>query len=315
MTRQIGHFRNEAAETRFAAAYDAALATWPTPPIHREIATRFGSTHVLRAGAARGTPIVLLHAVTVSSPMWAPTVAALGLHHPVYAIDAIGDVGRSVQTAPVRTGTDIAEWLDEVLAGLDLPLVHLVGLSYGGWIALNQGRRLPERVASITSTDPAGAICRAQVRFLLKILPDSICASIGRSDRALHRLLRILNDGVLPDQPLLELCVAGLRTFVGKQPFPSRFRDDDLSRIETPALVFFCDRSPVNDARRAARRVDDFIPNVRVEVIPDSGHMLPVAQPEVFTSRVLAFIGDVDACLKLNASVDIGSVEGWDDHA
>ena len=294
-SRQIGHFRNEAAEARFVAAYDNALSTWPTPPIHLEIATAFGSTHVLRTGAVRGSPIVLLHAITVSSPMWAPTVAALGLDHPVYAIDTIGDAGRSVQTARVRGGAEVAEWLDEVLGGLGVAGAHLVGLSYGGWVALNQARRSSERVASITSVDPAGAIGRVQGTFLLKIAPDSFLASIGKSDAALCRLLRLLNNGALPDEPLLELCIAGLRTFVGKLPFPRRLSDNDLQGIETPSLVFFCDRSPVNNAQRAARRVAELMPNVTVEVIPDSGHMLPVTQPELLTSRVLTFIDGVDA--------------------
>lgn len=294
-SRQIGRFRSEAAKARYIAAYDTALASWPIAPTHQEALTRFGSTHVLRTGASEGTPIVLLHAITVASPMWAPNVAALGTEHPVYAIDTVCDVGRSVQTARVRTGADIAEWLDEVLAGLDLPPAHLVGLSYGGWIALNQARRLPGRVASITSVDPVGAIGRAQGSFLLRILPDSLLASIAKSDKALYRLLQLLNDGALPDEPLLELCVAGLRTFVGKQPFPRRLSDDDLRGLDTPAQLFFCGRSPVNDARRAAQRVEDFMPNASVEVISDSGHMLPVVQPEVFSSLALAFIGRVDA--------------------
>lgn len=294
-SRQIGRFRSDAAQARFVAAYDAALASWPTAPTHQEVLTRFGSTHVLRTGASDGTPIVLLHAITVASPMWSPNVAALGADHPVYAIDTVCDVGRSVQIARVRTGDDIAEWLDGVLAGLDLPPAHLVGLSYGGWIALNQARRSPDRVASITSVDPVGAIGRAQGTFLLRILPDSLLASIAKSDKALYRLLQLLNDGALPDEPLLELCVAGLRTFVGKQPFPRRLSDDDLSCLDTPALLLFCGRSPVNHARRAAQRVQEFMPDACVEVIPDSGHMLSVAQPEVFSSRALAFIGRIDA--------------------
>ena len=294
-SRQIGYFRNETAEARFVAAYDNALSTWPTPPVQLEIPTAFGRTHVLRTGAIRGSPIVLLHAITVSSPMWAPTVAAFGLDHPIYAIDTIGDAGRSVQTARVRGGADAAEWLDEVLGGLGVAGAHLVGLSYGGWVALNQARRSSERVASITSVDPVGAIGRAQGTFLFKIAPDSLLASIGKSDAALHRLLRLLNNGVVPDEPLLELCIAGLRTFVGKLPFPRRLSDDDLRGIETAALVLFCDCSPVNNAGRATRRVSELMPNVTVEVIPDSGHMLPVAQPELFASRVLTFIDGVDA--------------------
>jgi pimeloyl-ACP methyl ester carboxylesterase len=106
---------------------------------------------------------------------------------------------------------DTSQWLDDVLAALDLDRAHLVGLSYGGWLALNQARRSPDRLASITSVDPPGALGRASVTFIIKILPDSLLAKFAKSDKALHRLLRLLNNGTPPAQRLLELSVAGLR--------------------------------------------------------------------------------------------------------
>jgi pimeloyl-ACP methyl ester carboxylesterase len=43
---------------------------------------------------------------------------------------------------------------------------HLIGLSYGGWVAMNQAIRAPGRVASITLLDPAG-LTRLDARFWL----------------------------------------------------------------------------------------------------------------------------------------------------
>jgi pimeloyl-ACP methyl ester carboxylesterase len=99
----------------------------------------------------------------------------------------------------------------------------------------------------------------------------------------------------LPEPPLLELSVAGLRTFVAKQPLPRRLTDRELQQIRRPVLLLFCGESPVNDTRRASQRSDRLIANVTSELIPDAGHMLPVEQPELFTDRVLSFIHDVEA--------------------
>jgi pimeloyl-ACP methyl ester carboxylesterase len=292
--RHIARFRNDAARGRYMTAYDNALAAWPAGPTQLDIETRYGTTHVLTVGPTGGSPIVLIHAVAVASPSWYPNIAALAVDHPVYALDTIGDVGLSTQTTRVRTGADMAAWLDEVLAGLDVRRAHLVGLSYGGWVALNHACRAPERLASVTSVDPVGAIGRAQGTFLLKIVPDSILASVAKSDHALYRLLRLLNNGTTPAQPLLDLSVAGLRTFRAKQPYPRRIGDEDLQGIRTPTLVLFCARSPVNHAQRASQRSRDLIAGVATEVIPDAGHMLPVEQPALFADRVLDFINDVD---------------------
>ena len=292
--RRVGRFRSESARLRFFAAYDRALEAWPTRPSESDVATSYGTTHVLAIGAGSATPIVLLPGLAVSAPSWFADAAALSEGRRVYAVDTIGDVGRSVQTARVRDGSDMASWLDEVLIALDLERVHLVGLSYGGWLTVNQAVRAPERLASVTAVDPVGAIGRPQWTFLAGIVPDSILASVAKSDRALHRLMRRLNNGSTPRQPLLDISVAGLRTFVGKQPFPKRLTDDELRRVRTPALLLFCERSPVNRAPRAVQRSCDLIEGATAEVVPDAGHMLPVEKPALFTDRVLDFVHEVD---------------------
>jgi pimeloyl-ACP methyl ester carboxylesterase len=292
-SRKLGRFRSAAARQRFLAAYDAALEYWPTAPDHQDVETAFGTTHVLMTGPTTGPPIVLLHAIAVSSPAWYADIAALSASHPVYAIDTITDPGRSSQSAPVRNGDDFAAWLAEVLRALRLDRVHLVGLSYGGWLALNQARHSSNGIASITCVDPVGALGRPKTTFMIKIVPDSLLA-LAKSQKAIHRLLGLLNNGAVPAQPLLELSVAGLRTFVAKQPFPKRMSDEVLRSITLPTLVLLCECSPVNDARRAAERARRCIPKVQVEVFADSGHMLPIEHPEQFTQRVLSFVDSLD---------------------
>jgi pimeloyl-ACP methyl ester carboxylesterase len=291
---KLGRFRSDAARLRFLAAYDAAIEYWPEPPHHHDVATTFGTTHALQTGPAAGIPIILLHAIAVSSPAWYPDIAALSAAHPVYAIDTITDPGRSNQSAPVRNGADFAAWLTEVVGGLHLDRVHVVGLSYGAWLALNQAHRSPNGLASVTAVDPVGALGRARTSFMIKIVPDSLLA-LAKSEKAIHRIMGRLNNGVVPGQPLLDLSVAGLRTFVAKQPFPKRMTDDELRDITVPTLLLLCADSPVNDAQRAAQRARRCIPGVDVEVVADSGHMLPIEHPEWFTRRVLSFVDGLDA--------------------
>ncbi len=125
-------------------------------------------------------------------------------------------------------------------------------------------------------------------------MPDSILA-LAKSEKAIHRLIRRLNNGTMPDQVVLELSVAGLRTFIAKQPAPKRMTDVDLRTLTTQALLIFCDNSPVNHAQRAAERSRRCVPGAETLVVPDAGHMLPIERPELFTETVLAFIDRVDA--------------------
>ncbi|MBW3604159.1 MAG: hypothetical protein KY460_04450 [Actinobacteria bacterium] len=74
----------------------------------------------------------------------------------IHAIDTIGDVGRSVQQAPIASGRDYGAWLEQALDGLGVARVHLAGVSFGGWRALLHGRYAPDRLASICLLEPAG---------------------------------------------------------------------------------------------------------------------------------------------------------------
>ncbi len=293
--RRLGHFRSPEARETYLAAYERALAAWPTRPDAHDVETRFGLTHVQALGTSSGAPIVLLPAVAVSSPLWFRAVGALAARRPVYALDTITDAGRSRQTTPIGNGAEMSVWLDEVLGGLGVERAHLVGLSYGGWLALNQAQRSPGRLASVTAIDPPGAFGAAQVRPMLSMVPDAFRAKFRKSDAALYRLLASLNNGTPPPQPVLDLAVAGLRTFRLKQPAPRRFGATSLRSIRTPVLLLFCGASPVTHAARAADRARHLLPDVEVDVVAGAGHMLPVEDPEFFTTRLLGFIDRIEA--------------------
>src|SRR5689334_12760955 len=104
--------------------------------------------------AGSGPPLVFLHGAGGTALEWFDYVESRD-GRAVYAVDTIGDVGRSIQEEPFRDAAHLAQWLDETLDGLNLSRAHLVGSSYGGWLALNQAVRKPERVASISLLDPA----------------------------------------------------------------------------------------------------------------------------------------------------------------
>jgi pimeloyl-ACP methyl ester carboxylesterase len=152
---------SDAWRDRYFAACDAVYALGAPALAEQDVETSFGNTHVYRYGpedeAARSrTPIVLVHGAGSCSAMWYPNTPALSADRPVYAIDTPGDPGRSVQRESIHQPERAAQWLDETLAGLGLDSVHLVGASYGGWLALNQAHRGPGRLASVTLLDPGG---------------------------------------------------------------------------------------------------------------------------------------------------------------
>ena len=149
-------FTTPEGEARFLAAYDAALTLWPVPYEERDIPTRFGVTHVVAAGPTNAPVLVLLHGYMATSVMWAPNIADFSRDYRVYAIDIMGQPSKSVPGDPIRDVTDYVAWLTATLDGLGVGRVSLVGMSFGGWIALQYAAAAPERIQRLVLLSPGG---------------------------------------------------------------------------------------------------------------------------------------------------------------
>jgi pimeloyl-ACP methyl ester carboxylesterase len=135
----VGGFTSEAGRERFMAAHDEAMSEMSEPAATTDVETSFGTVRTYRFGSADiGPPLVLLPGTASSTPVWADNLPSLvRIGHPVVTIDLLGEPGLSVQTRPITDPADQARWLGETLDGLGLSSVHLLGLSFGGWSAVN----------------------------------------------------------------------------------------------------------------------------------------------------------------------------------
>lgn len=286
--RRIAEFTSEKARDRFLEAYDAALDLWPLPRREIDVETGFGVTRVHRGGTDHGDPIVLLHGSAGNASNWYLQVGALGRDHPVYAVDGIDDPGGSVQRAAINGPADYAAWLAQVLDGLGLDRVHLVGHSHGGYLTLNQAVRAPETLATITLLDPAG-LEKVPVRFYLHVLAGLPALAAPRRMRQwLAR--RMANPALVAPPDMQRTVMLAARTFRLTRPAAPRLSDEELRSIATPAYFLLAERSSLLRPRRASARVHALLPSARVEVMRVVGHGLTLEEPEQVNERILGFI-------------------------
>jgi pimeloyl-ACP methyl ester carboxylesterase len=267
-----GTWVSDAARDKFMAAYDRAFALWPQPyeEFDVETATTTTRVHAYRPRAG-GAPIVLLMGAGFNASYWYLHVAALAQDGPVYAIDMPGDPNPSVARAPLTPPDACAAWLDELLGQLsagqhgDGP-AHLVGLSYGGWIAMNQAIRAPGRVASLTLLDPAG-LTKLDARFWWWL---SISGLATLTPMPLRRhLARWLDSPFMLEQELIKLMWAGSRGFRMEPKFPGVLTDDELRAITVPVLLITGARSALLTPAEARAR-GSLMPHAEVAIVPGS---------------------------------------------
>ncbi|HEY9266688.1 MAG TPA: alpha/beta fold hydrolase, partial [Mycobacterium sp.] len=145
--------------------YEDAMAQLPPFGAQVDVPTTFGRVRAYRFdGPSPNSPVVLLPGRGASTPMWRANLAGWRSRRTVYSLDLLGEAGMSEQTRPVTDARDQAQWLEDVLAGLGLPRVHTLGVSIGGWAAVNHAVRFPARVASLTLLDPVFTFDRVPLR-------------------------------------------------------------------------------------------------------------------------------------------------------
>ncbi|WP_116215437.1 alpha/beta fold hydrolase [Streptomyces olivoreticuli] len=292
----VGRYVNDALRDRYFAACDAVYAMGAPALEETDVETGFGTTHVYRYGpadpaAASRTPVVLVHGAGSCSAMWYPNTAALGADRPVYALDTPGDPGRSVQREPIHRPERAAQWLDEALAGLGLDRVHLVGSSYGGWLALNQAHLRPGRLASVTLLDPGG-LEKVGLRFFVWIFASLFATFAPKALRP--RLAAWLEQPVLVVPELRAMIRAGVRAYRIRRPAPLPLTEDELRTIRTPVHLVLGKRSLLVHPRRQAERVPRLIPGACAEIVADTGHGPQIDHAEQVNTRILSFMGSVD---------------------
>src|ERR1700691_520235 len=268
-----GSWVSEAAREKFRPAYERVFALWPQPDEEFDVETATATTHVhAYRPHPDGPPVVLLSAFNAAS--WYPHVAALAKVGPVYGIDLPGDANPSVPRALMTPPAASAAWLDELLGQLSDRPAHLVGYSYGGWIAMNQAIRAPDRVASITLLDPAG-LTKLDARFWFWLSISGLATLTPMPIR--RHLARWLDLPSMLQPGLMTLMWAGTRGYHDEPKFPGVLTDDELraigapviSRVATPIALITGARSALITPAQARAR-GSLIPHAEVAIVPGS---------------------------------------------
>ncbi|MEU3839217.1 alpha/beta fold hydrolase [Streptomyces sp. NPDC028635] len=247
--------------------------------------------HVEEAGA-NGPLLLCLHGIGSSSASFAHQLAAFGDEFRVVAWDAPG-YGRSPDPDGPLDLDGYADAAAAVIRGRGGD-AHVLGVSWGGVIALRLALRHPDLVASLivadsspgSGTDPdKAAAMRARVPELDRLGPRAFAEQRGprlvsaeAPPRLVQRVVDTMADAVrLPGYAYAAetMACADLRA--------------DLPRITAPTLVLCGDKDRVTGPV-AAQALAGGLPRSAGVVVKDAGHLAHQEQPEHFNAWVLAHL-------------------------
>jgi len=232
--------------------------------------------------------VLLLHAFPLDCSMWAPQVGLFGPDIPVVAPSLPG-FGGEKSAGLVMTMSESAEHAARAAREAGITSAMVVGLSMGGYVALELWRQQPDLVAGLVlantrgdADDAAAKERRTQLAqrlrsegsdFLVEAPPPLLSAG---AHPALHRLVR----NIIATQPADSIAAAALGMAARKDSTP------DLDRIAVPTLVISSSGDTLIPPA-ITKTLADGIPGSRYEIIGGAGHLSNLEAPPAFNTLLI----------------------------
>jgi pimeloyl-ACP methyl ester carboxylesterase len=251
-----------------------------------------------------GTPVFLIHGFPLDHTMWDLQIDALAKNARVIAPDLRGFGESPLGDVDLQRGISMEQYADDLVAlleaiGITEPIV-LIGLSMGGYIAWQFVRKHPQRVRALVQLDTRALADNDEGRAGRLKMAENV-AEWGAGRIAEMMGPRLFSPRVFEKKSEI---VAALRRVV-ERTSPAAIaaaqrgmaaRPDVtglLKTIKVPTLIVVGDQdviSPPSEMEAIARA----IPNAEFAVIPDSGHMTTMENPEAVNAALHGFIAGLE---------------------
>lgn len=243
-----------------------------------------GRVHVLRGGA--GAPLLFLHAAG-GPGQWLEFHDLLARRFEVIAPDHPG-FGGSDELAEVEGMDDLVYHYLELIERLGLERPHVVGASFGGWLAAELAVHTPSAVGSLVLLAAAGLrLPEHPIADLFLMTPEQLAAAL------FHDLSKAA--AAFPPDPDVDAILTAYRDMTGLARFswvpflcdPKLERR--LRRITAPTLVVWPSEDrlvPIAHGHRYA----ELIPNAVFTQVEDCGHAMYFERPAEFAQITTDFL-------------------------
>lgn len=251
-------------------AYDKLLSQLPADIEQHHVATSQGSTFVLAAGRHDAPPVVFFHGSLSNSITWGWELRRLAPNFRVYAIDMIGEAGKSAEARPSLHSAAYRQWLCEQFQQLGVAQPILVGLSLGGWLALDYATHFPQAVKGLILISPGGVGRNRNI--LLWALPYLLLGPWGIK-RFYRRVLGPLGDELAGTE--LSRFLQAIATHVTPRtealPIVS---DQQLAALSCPVLLLIGGKDVMLYPEEIRTRLKRHVKHYEEVYLPEAGHYL-----------------------------------------
>jgi len=254
-----------------------------------------------------GYPLIFVHEFGYDIRQWEPQVRYFSRAYRCVAYNARGYPPSDVPEDAASYGWEFsADDIAAVMAGLKIERAHLVGLSMGGYAALQFGLRHPGKVSSIVAAAVGSGSLPSQREAWLKetsVLSrifdehgmDSIAGKIGRGPARIQLRYKDRKTWQEFVEHLRKQSARGMSNTMARCQAlrPSLHEMGDLlSQMTIPVLLAVGDEDLA--CLETNLMLKRSLPNAGLWICPNTGHAINLEEPAAFNAQVESFLSAVE---------------------
>ncbi|GEP67011.1 MULTISPECIES: alpha/beta fold hydrolase [Clostridium] len=228
--------------------------------------TKYGKTFIIASGEKSNPPLILLHGSGMNSVMWLRDIKEYSKTYRVYAIDMLGEPGKSDENRPSLSGSSYAEWLKEVFENLSVERANIIGISLGAWLAIKFSVSYPEMASKLVLLCPSG-VGPQKKSFIFKAIAYGILGEKG-IDKLYYK---VNGNQPIPEEMLKYQKLIGKSFNYRKETIPV-FSDNELKLLTMPTVLFVGAKDIMLHSDKTARRLGNLLPHAQINILPKAGH-------------------------------------------
>lgn len=261
-------FKSEQGKLAVYEAYDNLAKSTNIAYEEIIVKTNYGDTYMMALGDKNLPVLILLHGSGMNSLMWLNEMNIYKEHYRVYAIDMIGEPGKSAENQLPLITDDYADWLNQVLEELDVEKASFVGISLGAWLSTKFAIKYTDKVKKLVLLCPAGIGKQKQSFAFISLF------YMLQGDKGLDKLFKKINGGDDIPKEILNYQKLIAKNFNFRREAVPLFSDDEIKKLTMPVCLLVGENDIMLDSKSTVDRVKRLLPNAYVKLLNGEGHSI-----------------------------------------
>lgn len=261
-------FKSESGKLAVYKAYDDLAKSTNIDYEEINVKTKYGNTYIMALGDKSLPVLILMHGSGMNSLMWLNEMNIYKDHYRVYAVDMIGEPGKSDESQLPLATDDYADWLNQVLEGLDVQKASFVGISLGAWLGTKFAIKYADKVEKLVLLCPAGIGKQKQGFMFISLF------YMLQGDKGLDKLFKKINGGEDMPEEILNYQKLIANNFNFRREVVPIFTDDEIKKLTMPVCLLVGEKDIMLDSKSTADRMKRLLSNANVKMLMGEGHTI-----------------------------------------